>query len=66
MITYKVTNDKKFYNKVVDLDLDNLIFQNGMFNGTIGIETENWAYIFGNHGSEDYMEEYGFKIVKEY
>lgn len=65
MTTYKVIKDKLFYDKIVDLDLDGLIFQQDCFNGTIGIETEEgWKYITGMHGANDYSEEYGFKLIK--
>lgn len=65
MTTYKVTNDKLFYDKIIDLDLDGLILQQDFFNGTMGIETEEgWKYISGNHGANDYIEKYGFKLIK--
>ena len=67
MTTYNVTKDKLFYDKVVDLDLDGLIFQQDCFKGTMGIETEEgWIYIAGMHGVHDYSEEYGFKLIKEH
>ena len=67
MTTYKVTKDKLFYDKVVEIDINDLVFQQNGFNGTMGIETESgWKYISGHHGAEDYVEDYGFRLVKEY
>ena len=65
MITYKVTNDKLFYDKIIDIDTDGLHLQQNQFYGDISIETENGLIVTtGYFGQDDYVEEYGFKLVK--
>lgn len=65
MVTYKVTNDKLFYNKIIDIDTDGLHTQQNQFYGDISIETENGLIVTtGYFGQDDYVEEYGFKLVK--
>lgn len=65
MITYKVTNDKLFYDKVINIDTDGLHVQQNQFYGDINIETENGSVVAtGYFGQDDYTEEYGFKLVK--
>jgi hypothetical protein len=48
----------------VELDLSKL---SNSFRGDVSIETdEGWKTISGEHGANDYADEYGFQIVKEY
>lgn len=65
MITYKVINDKLFYNKVINIDTDGLHMQQNQFYGDINIETENKNVLAtGYFGEDDYVEKYGFKLIK--
>ena len=65
MITYKITNDKLFFNKVVDLDTYGLHMQQNKIYGDINIETKTGVEIStGYFGTDDYIEKYGFKLVK--
>lgn len=65
MITYKVVNDKLFYDKVIDIDTDGLHIQQNQFYGDINIETEEGNVLTtGYFEPEDYVEKYGFKLVK--
>jgi len=65
MITYKITNDKLFFNKVVNLDTYGLHMQQNRIYGDINIETEEGnVSTTGYFGTDDYIEKYGFKLVK--
>jgi len=67
MTNHKVVKEKLFNEVVIDLDKTDLIFQQNGFKGTLGIETQSgWKFITGAHGPDDYEDEYGFKLVKEY
>jgi len=64
MKTIKVTNKKLFDEKVQDVDLD---FHKGGMNGDVAIEVEGEGErcFTGEHGANDYEEEFGFVIVAE-
>jgi hypothetical protein len=73
-IICKVTNANLF-NSVDDVEL-NLKSQGGTykfkyrdayFQGDVSIEVDGqWKTISGQHGANDYADDYGFQIVKEY
>ena len=66
-INYKVTNADLF-NSVGEVDL-NLKSYERHFEGDVSIEINNgegWKTFSGQHGANDYVDEYGFQIVKEY
>ena len=72
MISYKVTDQKKFDEKVIDVDLN--LRGNGPgrgFQGDVDIEVRiddsPWGdnrLFTGQHGERDYEDEYGFVIEK--
>jgi hypothetical protein len=74
LINYKVTNADLF-NSVDDVEL-NLKSQGGTykfkyrdahFNGDVSLEINGeWKTFSGQHGSNDFEDDYGFQIVKEY
>lgn len=63
MKTIEIVNEELFNNKVVNVELD---FHNGGMNGDVAIELvgvkEERCYT-GEHGENDYLEEFGFKII---
>ena len=64
-ITYKV-NNANLFNSVDDVEF-NLKSYERHFQGDVSIEVDGqWKTISGQHGANDYEDEYGFKIVKEY
>ena len=64
MITYKVTNQKLFDQKVDDITLHNMSYDGNSFHGTVSIEIDGeWNDITGEHREFDYEEEYGFILV---
>lgn len=58
----EITNEKIYNEKVVDVDLD---FHKGGLNGDLAIEVKGEGEICftGEHGANDYEEEFGFVIV---
>jgi hypothetical protein len=65
MITYKITNDKLFFNKVVDLDTYGLHMQQNKIYGDINIETKTGIEIStGYFEQDDYIKKFGFKLIK--
>ena len=60
-------NDK--FDDVIDLDFSGITsVENGgkVFHGTISIETKSgWKNFSGEHGLNDYAEEYGFSLDVE-
>ena len=58
----KITNEELYNEKVVDVDLD---FHKGGMNGDVAIEVvgEGEKCFTGEHGPDDYEEDYGFVIV---
>tara|TARA_R110002073_G_scaffold40946_4_gene116151 strand:- start:84 stop:371 length:288 start_codon:yes stop_codon:yes gene_type:complete len=64
-INYKVTNTDLF-NSVDDVEFDLKCYERH-FEGDVCIEINgDWKTITGEHGANDYVDEYGFQIVKEY
>lgn len=71
---YEITNEKKFYSQVADIDLSGLSatdHYNGNYNkfaarGTIHIELQDGEVIesWGEHGQNDY-EYLGFKLIAQ-
>ena len=73
--TYKVTNQDKFNNTIIDLDTSGLNcshgYSGGRFTfcayGDLGIEAiggqGGFVYHSGEHGQGDYEDEYGFILV---
>lgn len=71
-ITYEILNPELF-NSVDEVEF-NLTSQGGTykfkyrdahFNGDVSIEINGeWKTISGQHGANDYADEYGFEIVK--
>ena len=73
-ITYKVVNADLF-NSVDEVELNlksyggtsYFKYRDAYFQGDVSIETdEGWKTFSGEHGANDYEDEYGFQIVKEY
>jgi len=73
-INYKVTNADLF-NSVDDVEFDltsqggtyKFKYQDAYFKGDVSIEINGeWKTISGQHGANDYADDYGFQIVKEY
>lgn len=64
-ITFEIVNEKLFNEKVIDVDTSGLVKMEKKFTGNLSIETEDegWVDVTGDFGSEDYVKEYGFKIV---
>lgn len=65
-VTYQITDEKKFNNKVIDVDTGELKPETtDVVKGAIGIEIdgEGWRDISGIHGRSDYEEEFGFILV---
>ena len=74
IVTYKVTNADLF-NSVDDVEFDltskggtyKFKYRDAYFQGDVSIEVNGeWKTISGQHGANDYADDYGFKIVKEY
>lgn len=65
IVTYKVVNADLF-NSVDDVEL-NLTSSERHFEGDVSIEVNGgeWKTISGQHGANDYVDDYGFQIVKE-
>ena len=64
-INYKVTNADLF-NSVDEVEL-NLKSYERHFEGDVSIEINgDWKTFSGDHGVNDYEDDYGFQIVKEY
>ena len=64
-IGYKVTNADLF-NSVDDVEFDLKCYERH-FHGDVSIEINGeWKTITGDHGANDYADEYGFQIIKEY
>ncbi len=63
---YKITNQKTFNAKVIDLDIEIHTFTNSemtSFKGVVEIITDEGRKVFdGEHGLNDYKDEYGFII----
>lgn len=72
MVTYKITNQETFENRVVDVDFENIsCFFNSKgelshIEGTVMIQTSAFdeKQIQGEHGVNDYIREYGFEILE--
>ena len=73
-ITYKVTN-ADLWNNVDDVDIDltsqggtyKFKYRDAYFHGDVSIEINGeWKTISGDFGSNDFEDDYGFQIVKEY
>ncbi len=61
----KVVNKERFDQHVIDVDVE-LISINGAFRGDVSIETETgWRTWTGQHGGFDFVQDFGFAIVKE-
>lgn len=69
MFTYEITEEKKFDNNVIDVDLSGLksTTGSGSFLGDVEIEIEGkgWTTFSGEHGKNDYKREFGFVIVQK-
>lgn len=73
-ITYKVVNADLF-NSVDEVDLNlksyggtsYFKYRDAYFEGDLSIEINGeWKTFSGQHGANDFEDEYGFQIVKEY
>lgn len=60
----KITNENLYNEKVVSVDLD---FHRGVMKGDVSIEVvgEGERCYTGEHGANDYEEEFGFVIIAE-
>lgn len=74
LINYKVTNADLF-NSVDDVEFDltshggtyKFKYRDAYFKGDVSIEINGeWKTISGEHDANDYADEYGFQIIKEY
>jgi len=72
-ITYKVVNADLF-NSVDDVEFDltskggtyKFKYRDAYFQGDVSIEVNGqWKTISGQHGANDYADDYGFEIVTE-
>jgi hypothetical protein len=64
IVTYKVINTDLF-NSVDDVEL-NLTSSERHFQGDVSIEVNGqWKTVSGQHGANEYLDEYGFEIVSE-
>ena len=70
-----VINEELYNAKVREVELDithqggtpKFRYRDAYFSGDVSIETaEGWKTISGQHGANDYLEEYGFVIAYEY
>ena len=73
-INYKVTNAELF-NSVDDVEFNltshggtyKFKYRDAYFRGDVSIEINGeWKTISGEHDANDYADEYGFQIIKEY
>lgn len=62
-----VTNKELFNSTVIEVDTSSLSVGSDRAHGTIAIETKNdgWKEIQGEHGLNDYQDEYGFALTSE-
>lgn len=70
METIKVTNPDLYNERVIDVDIDYLIYNSTIkgFEGMVVIEVvgeRNWREYQGQHGAHDYEDEFGFVLVHE-
>jgi hypothetical protein len=67
IINYKVV-DKKIFNETLDnIDTSCLLLKNDIIDGTLIIKPKNannWRYITGTFDVKEYVNEYGFKLIK--
>jgi len=67
IINYKVV-DKKLFNETLEkIDTSCLLIKNGIIDGTLIIKpknVKNWRYITGTFDVKEYVNEYGFKLIK--
>ena len=72
-VTYKVVNADLF-NSVDDVEFDltakggtyKFKYRDAYFQGDVSIEIDGqWKTISGQHGANDYADDYGFEIVTE-
>jgi hypothetical protein len=60
-----VMNEELYNAKVREVELD-LSKMSNSFRGDVSIETdEGWKTFSGEHGADDYLEDYGFVIAYE-
>lgn len=62
----QITNTDLYHNTVTDVEL-NLTFNSGSFHGDVEIEEDGKPSrtISGEHGHNDFEEEYGFIIIND-
>lgn len=66
MVDFKEINDE--FNNVMSVDCSGLYLKSpGVFAGTIQLELDDKTEITitGEHGENDYVEEYGFQLIWE-
>ena len=67
IINYKVV-DKKLFNETLEkIDTSCLLLKNDIIDGTLIIKPKNannWRYITGTFDTKEYVNEYGFKLIK--
>ena len=70
-----VINEELYNAKVREVELDltqqggtsKFGYRDAYFSGDVSIETsEGWKTITGEHGSSDYLEDYGFVLAYEF
>ena len=70
-----IINDELYNTKVREVELDltqqggtsKFGYRDAYFSGDVSIETdEGWKTISGQHGADDYLEDYGFVIAYEF
>ena len=70
-----VMNEELYNANVRDVELDithqggtfKFGYRDAYFSGDVSIETdEGWKTISGQHGADDYLEDYGFVIAYEF
>ena len=65
---YEITDENLYYSAVAELDLNLRKYSSPdgyCFSGTVAIQNGQgfWKDITGDHGPDDYVDEFGFKLI---
>ena len=67
IINYKIVDKKLFKETLEKIDTSCLLLKNDIIDGTLIIKpknAKNWRYITGTFDVKEYVNEYGFKLIK--
>lgn len=67
-VSVKITNETLYNERVIEVETNNVKnVSNNSFNGNVAIEVENegWRECDGEHGMNDYEDEFGFIFIAE-